>query len=276
MKSGDGCTITSLFMRSSQTTQAIVLRARPYGESDKIVSFLTEDFGKLTGIAKGALRSRRRFINSLEPFSLVNLRFQDRAHDNLVFLIGADLLFGLRRLASSLERISYAAYLVEITDGLISEREENLAVFQHLRDGLRYLEEIGSSLRFLTSYELKLLHLAGYRPALDVCQCCRQARSPVQLEQWHFSPADGGVLCDSCSRRRCEVLPLSHLAANMLSTLQTVSHDLGNRVLLPTSVIREMRAVLLRFIKYQMDREIKSAAFLNQFSALENPVSLRI
>lgn len=258
-------------MRSSQTTPAIVLRARPYGESDKIVSFLTEDFGKLTGIAKGALRSRRRFVNSLEPFSLVTLSFQDRAHGNLAFLIGADLLFGLRQLASSLERISYAAYLVEITDGLISEREENLAVFQHLREGLQYLDEIGSSLRFLTYYELKLLHLAGYRPALDVCQRCGQARSQAGLGQWHFSPADGGVLCDSCSRQRREVLPLGHLAANMLSTLQTDSHNLGNRVLLPASVIREMRSVLLCFIQYQMDREIKSAAFLNQFSALENP-----
>lgn len=256
-------------MRSSQTTPAIVLRARPYGESDKIVSFLTEDFGKLTGIAKGALRSRRRFVNSLEPFSLVTLSFQDRAHGNLAFLIGADLLFGLRQLASSLERISYAAYLVEITDGLISEREENLAVFQHLREGLQYLDEIGSSLRFLTYYELKLLHLAGYRPALDVCQRCGQARSQARLGQWHFSPADGGVLCDSCSRLRREVLPLSHLAANMLSTLQTDSHNRGNRVSLPASVIREMRSVLLCFIQYQMDREIKSAVFLNQFSALE-------
>lgn len=258
-------------MRSSQTTPAIVLRARPYGESDKIVSFLTEDFGKLTGIAKGALRSRRRFVNSLEPFSLVNLRFQDHAHDNLAFLIGADLLYGLRQLTSSLERISYAAYLVEITEGLISEREENLAVFQHLRDGLRYLEEIGSSLRFLTYYELKLLHLTGYRPVLNVCQRCGQTRSQAQLGQWHFSLTDGGVLCDSCSRLRREVLPLGHLAANMLSTLQTDSHDLANRVLLPASVVSEMRAVLLRFIQYQMDREIKSAAFLSQFCGMENP-----
>ena len=261
-------------MRSSQSTPAIVLRARPYGESDRIVSFLTEDFGKLTGIAKGASRSRRRFVNSLEPFSLVSLRFQDRAHTNLAFIAGADLLFGFRQLASSLERISYASYLVEITDGLISEREENLAVFQHLRDGLRYLEEIGSSLRFLTYYELKLLRLAGYRPALDVCKRCGQARNQAQLGQWHFSPADGGVLCGSCARLRREVLPLGHLAADMLSTLQTDdSNDLGNRVLLPASVIREMRAVLLRFIQYQMDREIKSAAFLNQFSALENPLA---
>ena len=70
-------------------TPAIVLRTWPFGESDKIVSFLTESHGKLTGIAKGAKRSRKRFVNSLEPFSLVNLRFQDRAHSNLAFIVAS-------------------------------------------------------------------------------------------------------------------------------------------------------------------------------------------
>jgi len=62
---------------------------------------------------------------------------------------------------------------------------------------------------------------------------------------------------------------LGHHAADMLLTLQTDSNDLGDRVLLPSSVIKEIRTVLQRFIQYQMDREIKSAVFLNQFSALE-------
>ena len=83
-------------MRLSHVTPAIVLRTRPFGESDKIVSFLTENFGKITGIAKGAMRSRKRFVNSLEPFSLVNLCFQDRAHTNLVFILGAELAHGFR------------------------------------------------------------------------------------------------------------------------------------------------------------------------------------
>jgi len=51
--------------------------------------------------------------------------------------------------------------------------------------------------------------------------------------------------------------------------LQADANNLGSRVLLPSAVIREMRTVLQRFIQYQMDREIKSAVFLNQFSALE-------
>lgn len=259
-------------MRSSHTTPAIVLRARPYGESDKIVTFLTEDFGKLTGIAKGALRSRRRFVNSLEPFSLVTLRFEERSHSALAFIAGAELLLGMRQLASSLERISYAAYLVEITDGLVGEREENAAVFRHLRDGLRHLEQIGSSLRFLTYYELQLLQLVGYRPALELCKRCGQARSAT-LSQWYFSPADGGMLCEPCSRLGRNLLPLGHAAADLLAMLQSEDRDLTSRVAVPGSVIREMRLVLQRFIQYQTDREIKSAAFLNQFSGLENAVS---
>ncbi len=40
--------------RTVHRSPAIVLRSRDYGESDRIVTFLTLDYGKLTGIAKGA------------------------------------------------------------------------------------------------------------------------------------------------------------------------------------------------------------------------------
>ena len=35
-------------------TPAVVVRTRAFGESDKIVTFLTRDLGKIAGIAKGA------------------------------------------------------------------------------------------------------------------------------------------------------------------------------------------------------------------------------
>ena len=54
--------------RTSHKTEAIVLRCLDYGESDRIVTFYTRDYGKLRGIAKGARRSRKRFANALELF----------------------------------------------------------------------------------------------------------------------------------------------------------------------------------------------------------------
>lgn len=253
-------------MRVNLTTPAIVLRARPFGESDKIVSFFTEKYGKFSGIAKGALRSRKRFVNSLDTFSLVNLTFYERSHSNLAFILSADLVHGPRMLMTELDRIAHASYLLEITDGLVAEREENPALFQHLKEGLTQLEKNGTSLRFLTFFELKLLRLTGYQPLLDYCKKCHKECLDGPLSRWHFSLMDGAVLCDLCSRSSREVLPLGRTAVEIMTALQ--ADNLPTRLSLPSSVISEIRSVVLRFIQFQMDREIKSVPFLHQFSSV--------
>ena len=255
-------------MRFSLATPAIVLRTRPYGESDRIVSFLTEKHGKITGIAKGAKRSHKRFVNSLEPFSLVNLRFQDRPHSNLVLILAADLSLGFKNLISSLEKIAFASYMVEITDGLIGDRDENSLVFHHLKTGLNFLEDQDTSLSFLTSFELKLLGLTGYQPVLVGCKRCGKERDSGLPVQWHFSPMEGGILCEHCSRSTREILPISATTLAALVDLQQTRGELAARVPLPSAVLEEIRIILLRFIQFQTDREIKSAPFLAKFCTL--------
>jgi len=44
--------------------------------------------------------------------------------------------------------------------------------------------------------------------------------------------------------------------------------NLPTRLSLPSSVISEIRSVVLRFIQFQMDREIKSVPFRHQFSSV--------
>src|SRR6202030_1142492 len=56
-------------MAAEEATPAIVLRTRDYMESDRIVTLLTEQAGKLGGIAKGAKASRRRFEHRLPTLS---------------------------------------------------------------------------------------------------------------------------------------------------------------------------------------------------------------
>ena len=253
-------------MRHDHVTSAIVLRSWPFGESDKIVCFLTENHGKVTGIAKGAKRSKRRFMNSLEPFSSVTLRFQDRPHGNLTFIVAADLARSFKQLTASLEKIAFASYMVEITGGLIGEREENPLVFQHLKDGLGYLDENDTSLKFLTIFELKLLRLTGYRPLLNECKRCGKDRFNNLTNQWHFSPRDGGIFCEACSRWTTEILPLNAKALEVLAELQAETNIMSSRVLLPSSILKEIRSAVQRFIQFRMDREIKSASFLNHFS----------
>jgi DNA repair protein RecO (recombination protein O) len=257
-------------MRPVQVTPAIVLRSWSFGESDRIVSFLTESHGKLTGIAKGAKRSKKRFINSLEPFSLVRLRFQDNTYKSLAFILACELEKSYKNLISSLEKIAVASYCVEITEGLLPEREENRVIFEHLKKALTRLEIGGPSLMFLMGFELKLLHLAGYQPVLDSCRCCglcrpRSCEAPSLLQpRWHFSLSDGGVLCENCSKLKKEILPLSDQTLDLMTDLQQEQSVPANLVS-STAVLKQARAVVLRFIQFHMDKDIKSARFLHQF-----------
>jgi DNA repair protein RecO (recombination protein O) len=258
-------TVVKLPMSPTLATPAIVLRSRPYGESDKIVCLLTENYGKVTGIAKGAKRSRKRFANSLEPFSLVNLRFQDRPHGGLVFIQSADLAVAFKRLATSLEKIALASYLSEITDGLTGERDESAPVFEHLKNGLIFLEcDDAVPLEFLASYELTLLRLAGYQPALDSCKHCSITRQERAGVRWYFSLVEGGVLCGLCAQSRSKILPLGSAALTALTRLQKGP----DAEPLPAAVLREIRLVIESFLRFHMGREIRSAAFLSKFVAV--------
>jgi DNA repair protein RecO (recombination protein O) len=255
-------------MQASHVTSAIVLRSWPFGESDKIVSFLTEGHGKLTGIAKGAKRSKKRFVNSLEPFSFVNLNFQDRSQSTLAFILGCELQKSYKNLTASLEKIAFASYCVEITEGLIGEREENRLVFDHLKRSLSRLENEETSVTFLVGFELTLLSLAGYQPYLESCRRCGMQPSfldaPVQT-QWYFSLRDGGILCAGCSKLRKEIVPISGATLNLMINLQREPSLTFQNTKLSPAVLKQIRSATVRFIQFQLNRDIKSASFLNQF-----------
>lgn len=253
-------------MRSACVTPAIVLRSWPYGESDKIVSFLTQTHGKVTGIAKGAKRSRKRFVNTLEPFSLVNLRFQDRPHSSLVFVYGCDPLRPFKDITTSLEKIVYASYFVEITDRLVGERDENRKLFEHLREGLIFIEENGPSLSLLIFFELKLLQFSGYQPILEHCRRCGKNCQASTERQWRFSARDGGILCGPCSIFRKEAVPLSIETLAALSELQQAKSILPRHLSFSPAVLKESRPVLERFIQFHINKELKSAPFLDAFT----------
>jgi DNA repair protein RecO (recombination protein O) len=76
-------------MEVSQT-EAVVLSCRDYGESDRLIAFYSETGGNLRGIAKGARRSKKRFVHTFEPCSLVRLTY--RVRKGLVWIEAGSLL----------------------------------------------------------------------------------------------------------------------------------------------------------------------------------------
>ena len=184
-------------MPESRSSLAIVLRWQPYGESDKIATFLTEDFGKLTGIAKGAKNSRRRFANSLEPLARVRVHFRQKPTASLAFLESCELL-GSTASLSEPSRFAYASYLVELADRLTLEDDPVRALYVLLEEALAELERGPATTAFLRGFELQLLSRAGFEPQLDHCVRCERAWA--HGEPVHLSVSHGTLACSSCRR----------------------------------------------------------------------------
>ncbi|NQW62292.1 MAG: recombination protein O N-terminal domain-containing protein, partial [Deltaproteobacteria bacterium] len=60
------------------STRAIVLRTSPFGESDLVVSLLTEQFGKRSAFAARARTANKKLRGGLRPLSLAVVHLKPR------------------------------------------------------------------------------------------------------------------------------------------------------------------------------------------------------
>ncbi len=249
-----------------ERTSAIVLRTRVHGESDKIVTFLTQDWGKITGIAKGAKRSRRRFVNVLEPFTHIRLRFRPSRSDDLAFILGCELVQAFRRPSQDLQRFALASYMVELTDVMVAGREAGQEIYALLLHALASLEESSSlSSLFLSAFELRLLVEVGYAPNLKTCHVCGTSISPRETDgpALLFSPSLSGLLCPRCDTQGGATFRLSPATLSLLQTWLASEHPPG-AVSADRSprIYQETRSLVSRLLAQHLPRPLKSLAFL--------------
>lgn len=251
-------------MSTVTVTSGFVLRARSYGESDRIVSFITEDFGKMTGIAKGAMRSRRRFVNTLEPFVKVRVTFRVRSRSDLAFLDRCDLLEALPAFGTDLDRFAFGSYVLELTDLMVMGRESGVEIFRLVDTTLRALDRDGARSGIIRAFELHMLSAAGYRPELGHCGRCGTGVAP--LESVLIVAARGSAFCPTCRPPRDQAHTVAGPTAAMLADLQ--SNPIG-AMDQPDHHATATEAALQELLAQVITRPLRSRAVL---TALRQPV----
>ena len=248
--------------RTTLKTAAIVLRTTNYGESDRIVTFFTSDYGKLKGIAKGAKNSRKRFANALDPFSSSHLLFSQRRPDALAFLESCDMVDHYGDIRSHLEKTVYASYLVELVDAFTLEGKKNEALFQLLQGFLGLMSRTDTPADMVRFFEIRLLKLVGYDPVLDRCVGCQ---APVASpDGYQFHPLAGGLKCHLCASEDHAHLAVSTGTVKTLLLARDLPVEKLGRLVFSRQAAAESRHILGRFITHLLGKELKSLRVLDQ------------
>jgi len=243
----------------SYQTQGIILKQTKLGEFDKIVTIYSPEFGKLSAVAKGACRPKSKLGGNVEPLThSLMLLAKGR---NLDIVTQSQTINGFLALKSDLWRMACGLYVLELIDSFTLENSGNQPLFDLLLDTLQRLCQGDDSETVLRYFELHLLDYLGYRPQLHRCVGCN---SPIKPVVNFFSSSQGGILCSHCGQKEPDSRPLSVGALKILRLWQSFDYATARRVKVRSELRSELEQVMPGYIKYLLQREVKSIAWLRE------------
>jgi len=232
---------------------ALIIGLMDYRESDRIVTFFSRDHGRISGVARGARRSVKRFGGALELFSRLTLNFTPT--DGLVTVHDADPVTIYPKIRATLEGIAHAGYACELVAAMAPERLANQRLYRLLAAYLDRLDSFPVNCSDRHFFEINLLNILGYRPPVE--SCCRCGDSLGDRGGSWSGGEDGGICCPRCNRGG------ARLGGEAIAGLaRSLTTGRFGQVVFPQGALAEAEAYLEAFIAAHLQRPLKSLAFL--------------
>ncbi len=185
-------------------TRGFVVRAVPVGESDRIISLLTEEQGLISVSVPGARRTRSPHLLTSQVFSFGQYElFQNRGHYSLN---ASELIEPFTALQKDIDRLVCAAHLSEVLVDCLRDDIAQPALYRFWAYSLQALQVQPDPLLTVHAAQWRLLAEIGLAPRLDSCVICG-----VQNENDYFSIKACGLICgkSSCLGQTADARPIT-------------------------------------------------------------------
>lgn len=202
-----------------QSVNAIVLRRRDSGESDRRLTLLTEQLGKIDVIAKGARKAASRLSGSSDPLSVAVMNLADGKVNK--FVTQSQPITSFRGLRQDYDRLSQALALCELYAAVLPGEEVVPDAYTLLLQSLALIEAHTKPLVALVWAETQLMDLSGFLPQLEQCVTTGQRLNETFP---YVSAMAGGFVCFEEAARfsdRVQVRREALLGVSKVATLET-------------------------------------------------------
>ena len=240
------------------TSEAVVLRTWPVHEADLIVSFFTRDYGRLKGVAKAALKSRKRFGGALEPMTVARAWFAERPRQELVRLDQLEIVRSPLSAPVDQARMAVLSFFAEVIDEALPEHDPQETVFRLL---IPVLEQttVEQPWMPLTYFSLWMTRLMGLLPDIGRCMTCGE---PLRGSEVSFNTYADGLFCGLHSNGSASALSADswQLAQRMLRA--PVAAFAGEPW--PRRRGQDLRRFTLQMLERHLERKLRTAEALSR------------
>lgn len=236
------------------TAEALILDVRDLHDRDRIITFLTREHGKRSGVAKGARTKHSRFGGQLQPLAKAEITWFEKEGRDLTRISTVELIRTAHPLQEDLEGILLGSYLA---DHLLefSQEGEEAEYFYRLLDSTIEALLAGVDRDLAARYfEAWILRLAGVFPAPHHCPECGRPYPP----EGAMLPRSGeNLLCLDCGGRSGLSVP-----PPVLEFLRRIGREnlptLASGPAPPAGVLRQVEDLCAQVRRYFLQRELRS------------------
>ena len=244
--------------------EALILSKEKLGEIDLLIELFTPK-GKIWSIAKGAQKSRKRFVNLLEEFNFIKAHLRKTSKGKFPILEKADLLFLPENIRKDYKKYLIISYMGEILSK-ISFSGLFIEYFSFIKKLFKEIEREDLFPLLKPFFELKILRFSGWSP--EFFQCVKCGYKPKKI--FFLSIPEGGILCFRCKDGNSEELDfetvdiLRYLIKMPVEfeRLKKLEKDLEKSVYIKEKILK----ISEKFLKYFLPFELNSLKFLKEFS----------
>ena len=246
-----------------QKCEGIVIRTTDYGETNKIVTLYTREWGKVGAMARGAKKPNSRLSSITQLFT--HGYFLINRGSGLGSMQQGETATSLRSIGEDIFLTAYASYIVELTDKCTEEKKPNPYHFELLYQTLNYLNEGYDPDILMNIYEMKMLNVLGLNPILNQCSICGNTDG-----LFSFSIREGGLICHRCLDKDPYHYKLSPSAVKLIRLFYYFDLSRLGNISVKAETKAELKNVITSYYEEYSGLHLKTKKFLNSMDKFRN------
>lgn len=244
-----------------QKCEGIVIRTNDYGETNKIVTLFTREWGKVGVMARGAKKPNSRLAAVTQLFTYGYYLVQTGR--GLGGMQQGEIISSMKGIKEDIFLTAYASYIIELTDKGTEDKKTNPFLFELLYQTLNFINEGVDPEILMFIYEMKMLNVLGLYPSLDKCSVCGNTEG-----RFSFSIREGGLICHRCLNTDPYHYEISQAAVKLLRIFYYMDLSRLGNISLKDETKKELKKIINSYYDEYSGLNLKSKKFLKQMEQL--------
>ena len=244
----------------------IVTREIKYGDTSRILTVITREFGKISVLATGARTNKSGLLAATQLFSYVSFTLFKGREKSLYKINSGEIESSFSKIRNSLERMAYASYFCDITNYVVQEDSPDTEQLNLLLNCLYMLAEDKLSYNMIKAvFEFRTLAIQGLVPDLTVCGDCTTLENLIYIDT-----ENGCALCEKCGEKKENLIRTGRAVINTIEYIAEAESKKIFAFKIPENLQKYMSDLGEYLIEKNLEKHFKTLDYLKSVQLLED------